>query len=251
MLIDIDESDFCLLLESFINKSMTDKILSYVHMIDIDKYPYLLLKLGNYFKLIKDYDNMFTYLERCLRFSDVKTSALVSMADYFVVTNQISKFDKLAKDYNFTKELYIRIANMFRFTHSDFSSDIYNRFPCMETYMYLKQIYISKKNYGQYIKCLLLLSKKYADRDSKNAVKNMIQKIILGRRNGETMLFFFDKRKCHSCGVNDVDYIQLECKHYLCKNCCYQNMNPNTCMTICSCDYKSSLLFNLLTENLC
>lgn len=251
MLIDVPEEDLCSLIEVLIKKNKSDRILVYTDILDIDKYPDLLLLVGNYFKDQNDYDKMFYFYNKGLFHEGVKKEILLKIGEYHVSLNRISEFYKFAEDNNFSDEMYVEVANKFFLSKGkeSFVLDIYNANLSASVCERLNVIYLISKNYGQFIKTDFMLAKKYGSEKSRKHLKTVITIIfykLSDERRDNSLFGLSGEKKCFVCKKSSDLYLTLECKHSICKDCCYDNTKEDTCLLYCDCGNKSSLLFNLL-----
>lgn len=260
---NITENHLCLLIEKLIEKKQTEDILYFINFISTDKYPNLLLRLGDYFNEIDDSERMLYFYDKGLLHETIKDKVLFEISCHYISKDMYKEFHDLAKKYNFDEDMYKKVANKFFLPNVDlkknqiyskdklnFVAEIFSRYNDATSIQIMNHIHRLNRNFGQYIKTHLVLVTKYQDDRSETCLKDLITDVIIELLQERDKKFFgASDKKCYICRKCTYSYITIECNHNICERCSYNRINRDDCLVYCTCGYKSSFLFNLLINH--
>ena len=250
----LDEKDIYILLKYYIKIKKEDKILYYFDFLNKDAFPKIYLKLAKFYQSI-NIKKMLHYLNIAIDINETKHESLIELCKYYLIREDINQYNFLCNKYKLDKQFKIELADKIIYLKLDKAINIYEEFADYDCVKKISNIYFYKKDFIQFIKYMLILSKDYKTTNDKDNVLLYLKYICLKTIDHEYKKMGFFKnilndfiRKCVYCNKNSDTCIKIECKHYICHNCIYINMDKNDLMLQCKCNNKSMLITNKLNK---
>lgn len=224
------------------HKCDINKIVSMYNLIDDNDYPNANIIMGDYFKELTDYDMMSFFYEKAVNNPKSTSRGLVKIMMYNIEINNLDLAYEIIKSNKITKKILLDFISSLGFRYPYIAYNICEIVNDAESYEVAYGIASIKKHYGLMLHYLLILAKKYDDKDRKKQLLSSISIIAYNKINE----IYYDK-KCYGCKHRKLPWNKLQCKHNLCVNCCYESLNDKW-ECVCPCSYKSMCVFNDIVQ---